>query len=101
MDLNNRRTGKHATKPRALGLLGHSDVCAVTEYRRLWGKTTILTSTPPPPRTVWLFVCDSRRESSRDGGRGFAAGDHFQKMFVTDSGVQQHFPSVYALLERE
>ena len=24
MDLNNRRTGKHATKPRALGLLGHS-----------------------------------------------------------------------------
>ena len=23
MDLNNRRTGKHATKPRALGLLGH------------------------------------------------------------------------------
>ena len=22
--LNNRRTGKHATKPRALGLLGHS-----------------------------------------------------------------------------
>ena len=25
MDLNNRRTGKHATKPRALGLLGHSD----------------------------------------------------------------------------
>ena len=25
MDLNNRRTGKDATKPRALGLLGHSD----------------------------------------------------------------------------
>ena len=25
MDLNNRRTGKHATKPRALGLLGHSE----------------------------------------------------------------------------
>ena len=24
MDLNNRRTGEHATKPRALGLLGHS-----------------------------------------------------------------------------
>ena len=24
MDLNNRRTGKDATKPRALGLLGHS-----------------------------------------------------------------------------
>ena len=24
VDLNNRRTGKHATKPRALGLLGHS-----------------------------------------------------------------------------
>ena len=24
MDLNNRRTGKYATKPRALGLLGHS-----------------------------------------------------------------------------
>ena len=24
MDLNNRRTGKHATKPRPLGLLGHS-----------------------------------------------------------------------------
>ena len=23
--LNNRRTGKHTTKPRALGLLGHSD----------------------------------------------------------------------------
>ena len=23
---NNRRTGKHATKPRALGLLGHSDL---------------------------------------------------------------------------
>ena len=28
MDLNNRRTGKHATKPkpRALGLFGHSDL---------------------------------------------------------------------------
>ena len=26
MDLNNRRTGKAATKPRALGLLGHSVV---------------------------------------------------------------------------
>ena len=26
MDLNNRRTGKDATKLRALGLLGHSDV---------------------------------------------------------------------------
>ena len=26
MDLNNRRTGKHATKPRALGLFGHSDI---------------------------------------------------------------------------
>ena len=25
MDLNNRQTGKHATKPRALGLLGHSE----------------------------------------------------------------------------
>ena len=25
MDLNNRRTGKDATKPRALGLLGHSE----------------------------------------------------------------------------
>ena len=25
MELNNRRTGKHTTKPRALGLLGHSD----------------------------------------------------------------------------
>ena len=25
MDLNNSRTGKHATKPRALGLLGHSE----------------------------------------------------------------------------
>ena len=24
MDLNNQRTGKDATKPRALGLLGHS-----------------------------------------------------------------------------
>ena len=24
MDLNNRRTGKHATKHRAMGLLGHS-----------------------------------------------------------------------------
>ena len=24
MDLNNRRTGKYATKQRALGLLGHS-----------------------------------------------------------------------------
>ena len=27
MDLNNRRTDKHATKPRALGLLGHSVLC--------------------------------------------------------------------------
>ena len=26
VDLNNRRTGKHATKPRALGLLGHNDL---------------------------------------------------------------------------
>ena len=26
MDLNNRRTGKHGTKPRALALLGHSDL---------------------------------------------------------------------------
>ena len=26
LDFNNRRTGKHATKPRALGLLGHSGV---------------------------------------------------------------------------
>ena len=26
MDLNNRQTGKHATKPRALGLLGHSEL---------------------------------------------------------------------------
>ena len=26
MDLNNRRTGKDASKPRTLGLLGHSDV---------------------------------------------------------------------------
>ena len=26
VDLNSRRTGKHATKPRTLGLLGHSDV---------------------------------------------------------------------------
>ena len=26
MDLNNRQTGKDATKPRALGLLGHSDI---------------------------------------------------------------------------
>ena len=25
MDLNNRRTGKDATKPRALGLLGQSE----------------------------------------------------------------------------
>ena len=25
MDLNNRRTGKGASKPRKLGLLGHSD----------------------------------------------------------------------------
>ena len=25
MDLNNRRTGKDTTKPRALGLLGHSE----------------------------------------------------------------------------
>ena len=32
MDLNNRRTGKHATKPRALGLLGHSEVdCTIKE----------------------------------------------------------------------
>ena len=30
MDLNNRRTGKDATKPRALGLLGHS-VVAVSQ----------------------------------------------------------------------
>ena len=29
MDLNNRRTGKHATKPRALGLLGHSVSIAI------------------------------------------------------------------------
>ena len=28
MDLNNRRTGKDRTKPRALGLLGHSDLMA-------------------------------------------------------------------------
>ena len=26
MDLNNRQTGKDATKPRTLGLLGHSEV---------------------------------------------------------------------------
>ena len=26
MDLNKRRTGKHATRPRALGLLGHSEI---------------------------------------------------------------------------
>ena len=30
MDLNNRRTGKDATKPRALGLLGHSDTVTLT-----------------------------------------------------------------------
>ena len=29
MDLNNRRTGKDATKHRALGLLGHSESCAL------------------------------------------------------------------------
>ena len=38
MDLNNRRTGKDATKPRALGLLGHSvqDLQNISGFRVLW-----------------------------------------------------------------
>ena len=42
MDLNNRRTGKDATKPRALGLLGHSDV--YNEYKET--STKLCTCTP-------------------------------------------------------
>ena len=41
MDLNNRRTGKHATKPRALGLLGHSVILIMIIVQvplgALWG----------------------------------------------------------------
>ena len=32
MDLNNRRTGKHTTKPRALGLLGHSEILILSLF---------------------------------------------------------------------
>ena len=32
MDLNNRRTGKDATKTRALGLLGHSELVSLIIY---------------------------------------------------------------------
>ena len=46
MDLNNRQTGKHATKPRALGLLGHSvyiRVIFITQniglFCDLWGSS--------------------------------------------------------------
>ena len=37
MDLNNRRNGKHATKPRALGLLGHIDI-ALDVHEHTLGK---------------------------------------------------------------
>ena len=32
MDLNNRQTGKDATKPRALGLLEHSVILPTVKY---------------------------------------------------------------------
>ena len=38
MDLNNRRTGKHATKLRALGLLGHSDPTHASSVSNLMCK---------------------------------------------------------------
>ena len=35
LDLNNRRTGKHVTKPRALGLLGHSVYAALNKILKI------------------------------------------------------------------
>ena len=43
MDLNNRRTGKDATKPRALGLLGHSVKIVKLKYDIIGGIGIIKT----------------------------------------------------------
>ena len=39
MDLNNRRTGKDATKPRALGLLGHCGVVGGAQTRIVYWRS--------------------------------------------------------------
>ena len=57
MDLNNRRTGEHATKPRALGLLGHSVYCSTLNPPLHWSSW----KTPKRWRTcsscfLWGFV---------------------------------------------
>ena len=41
MDLNNRRTGNDATKLRALGLLGHSDVSKGFDNKKFKGISCI------------------------------------------------------------
>ena len=64
MDLNNRRTGKDATKPPALGLLGHSVKacidCSKDKTLTNWAKLPYnLKNQPSAELLVWMQLINS------------------------------------------
>ena len=78
MDLNNRRSGKDATKPRALGLLGHSvDVYTVfksdlinnMDHMRISGTepSSVILSQSSLKSWMWCAKIPKQAEAKRDG----------------------------------
>ena len=69
MDFNNRRTGKDATKPRALGLLGHS-VVAIFHLRTPMSFYYTSYTIRSVLLLIWMFISEENttfQKASRNG----------------------------------